>query len=339
MNFKNLYGNKALEKTIKQFIVKGNMPHAILLSGMEGIGKFLFARAIAVEIVAKHSDEKYEKIDESENLCEQLNVLYVIPTGTKGSGNNGVFNRNDYFKTLSSLNSNENNYAYTIPLGYIQYIISQLKYKSFHNEDRVVIIRDAHYMTREAQNALLKILEEPPDRVFFILTTANEDKLLPTIISRCAKYLMSGLNEEEMNLFLSKIDTDIRGKRLLTLLANGSPGILLKYSKFDVIDIADSLALSIKEGKFTELIAKIEKSIKSNKENKKIILKIYKEIFFLMLYYNYIDNNNIFDYDFHLQKDRVERVLDKLIEMEKNSIYNLSWETEWGVMFYNLIGG
>lgn len=52
-----------------------------------------------------------------------------------------------------------------------------------------------------------------------------------------------------------------------------------------------------------------------------------------MLYYNYIDNNNIFDYDFHLQKDRVERVLDKLIEMEKNSIYNLSWETEWGLCF------
>ncbi|NIA22864.1 MAG: AAA family ATPase [Proteobacteria bacterium] len=339
MNFNDLYGNKALQETVKQLIANDTMPHAVLLSGMEGIGKFRFARAIAVEIAALHSDKKQEKIDESENLFEHLNIFYVIPTGVKGSGNNGVFNHDDYFKTIFSLKNEKNSYSNIIPLGYIQYIISQLKYKSVHDEDRIIIIRDAHYMTREAQNALLKILEEPPDRVFFILTTANEDKLLPTIISRCSRYLMSGLNENEMNRFLSNIGTDIRGKKLLTLLANGSPGILLKYSQFDVKSIADNLASALKKGKLIKLIDGIEKSIKLNKENKKIILKIYKEILLLMLYYDYIDNDNIFDYDLHLRKDRIERVLDKIIETEKNSIYNMSWETEWGVVFYNLIGG
>ncbi len=339
MNFNNLFGNQKLKNEILNLITEETLPHAVLLLGMDGIGKFGFARAAAVEITSLHSEKDKESIDRDENNFELLNIYYVIPTSVKGKGDNGAFTQDDYFKSLFSLKEEKNPSSGKIPLGYIQYIISQLKYRSFHNTDRIVIIRDAHLMTREAQNALLKILEEPPDRVFFILTSSNEDKLLQTIISRCSRYLMSNLTENEMKEFVSKNAITLKDTELLLLLANGSPGNLVKYADFNIDEISENLAFAFRNRKLTNIIADIDKKIKKNKDKKQLILNIYNQMLVLLLYFQYIDNNKVFNYDLNLKKDKIERAIDRIIEMEKNSTYNLSWETEWGLIFYNLIGG
>ena len=70
---------------------------------------------------------------------------------------------------------------------------------------KVYIIDEAHMLTKEAFNALLKTLEEPPSHVMFILATTELDKILPTIISRCQRYDFKALDIEDMKSGLKHI--------------------------------------------------------------------------------------------------------------------------------------
>jgi DNA polymerase-3 subunit gamma/tau len=70
---------------------------------------------------------------------------------------------------------------------------------------RAWIIDEAHKLTNEAQNAFLKILEEPPDHVFFFICTTEPDRLLPTVRSRCATFALPRLTPQEMMLLLRRV--------------------------------------------------------------------------------------------------------------------------------------
>ena len=87
---------------------------------------------------------------------------------------------------------------------------------------KVYIINDAELMTKEAQNCLLKTLEEPPEYVIIILIVSNESKLLNTVKSRCVKIEFSKLTNEEINNYLqgcgaSKLSNTLLGTRHKTM--------------------------------------------------------------------------------------------------------------------------
>ena len=93
----------------------------------------------------------------------------------------------------------------SIGIDQIKRLRAQFSLKNANNETRIAFINDAHTMTQEAQNALLKILEEPPTGTIFIINTESLSSLLLTVISRCASIVMSKPDKDTMkDYFISK---------------------------------------------------------------------------------------------------------------------------------------
>jgi len=84
-------------------------------------------------------------------------------------------------------------------------IRSHSQYKAIEGERRVWIIDECHKMTNDAQNGLLKILEDTPNHVYFVLCTTDPQKLLPTIRSRCSMFQVKPLSDEDMRSLLQRI--------------------------------------------------------------------------------------------------------------------------------------
>ncbi len=96
---------------------------------------------------------------------------------------------------------------------------------------RVVVIEDAHLLTVQAQNALLKVIEEPPAQTLFILVTDRIDALLPTVQSRCASIYFPQLSETEITAFLTR-DLGIKPSDAVALAAaaDGAPGAAVRLA-------------------------------------------------------------------------------------------------------------
>jgi DNA polymerase-3 subunit gamma/tau len=87
----------------------------------------------------------------------------------------------------------------------VRELINSSRYHTIGGGSRIWLIDEVHQMTRDAQNAMLKILEEPPEKNYFILCTTDPNKLLPTIRGRCVTFQMNVLNEDEMFSLLRRI--------------------------------------------------------------------------------------------------------------------------------------
>ncbi|WP_457642815.1 DNA polymerase III subunit delta' [Persephonella sp.] len=123
-----------------------------------------------------------------------------------------------------------------IKISQIRQVVQFLRLK----KKKAVIIEKAEKMNTEASNALLKTLEEPPENSMLILTTSDQKKLLPTIVSRCKKIRFSPLSPEEIKQIISLRLSDEKLVKTLTVLADGSMCIpdavakksqLFKYAK------------------------------------------------------------------------------------------------------------
>ena len=112
--------------------------------------------------------------------------------------------------------------ARSIPISFIRYIKKNIYLSSESGGWKVVIILDAHLMTNQAANAFLKVLEEPPDRSIFILTTSKKSDLLPTIKSRCQQLYFPPLKNETIAEALNEHDLPENELNLIVNLAGGS---------------------------------------------------------------------------------------------------------------------
>lgn len=113
---------------------------------------------------------------------------------------------------VESLNkSGESKTKASLGIDDVKNLQKKLYLKPFRGEKKAVIIKDAHLLTTEAQNALLKILEEPPDHTLIFLTSEKLDALLPTVLSRCTTIMLEeeaiNLTEEECLFFEEVLDT------------------------------------------------------------------------------------------------------------------------------------
>jgi DNA polymerase-3 subunit delta' len=125
-----------------------------------------------------------------------------------------------FIKLVSPENNKE------IKINQIREIIDFLKLKS--KTGKVVIIEDAEKMNREASNALLKTLEEPPEKSLIILTTSNKSKILPTILSRTLKIRFSPLKEDEIVDILKLKGFSTNDIKKVYKLSDGSLCLILK---------------------------------------------------------------------------------------------------------------
>lgn len=171
-NFEEVAGQKEIVKTIKTSLRNGKTSHAYLFTGPRGVGKTTLARLIAKGVNCLEN----RITDEPCNRCE--NCLAI---------NNGTF-----------LDMVEIDAASNRGIDEIRQLKEKINYQPVKGRKKIYIIDEVHMLTKEAFNALLKTLEEPPEHVIFILATTEADKILPTIISRCQRYDFKTLSLNDM---------------------------------------------------------------------------------------------------------------------------------------------
>lgn len=175
MAFEQIVGNEKVKKLLNNIIKSNNILHSYIFQGQDGIGKLLFAKEFAKIILCENQDEKCTNCTSCVKILSNNHPdFYLIEPDEKGS----------------------------IKIEQIRQIIEKSIEKPIVSQKKVYIINDSHKMTKEAQNCLLKTLEEPSKYLTIILITSNEGMLLNTIKSRCMKINFEKLNNDQIKQIL-----------------------------------------------------------------------------------------------------------------------------------------
>ncbi|MEW5908473.1 MAG: DNA polymerase III subunit delta' [Thermodesulfobacteriota bacterium] len=169
--YEALIEQKNAERILRAFIMREAIPNALLFSGIEGSGKKEAALTFAMACNCERPRHEKEKEGENPRLWE-------IPCRNCGP-----------CKKIENMSHPDLLFVESsgiwIKIGQIRDLYQILGMKPYEARQRVVIINNAQMMNPEAGNALLKILEEPPERTIFILIVLEKTDLLPTLASRC----------------------------------------------------------------------------------------------------------------------------------------------------------
>lgn len=202
-NFSDVIGQDHITKTIENEIKSGHVAHAYLFSGPRGCGKTTTARIIAraVNCLNRKSGEA-EPCGKCASCLDIANNRSMDLVEIDAASHRGI----DDIRELREG---------------IKFAPSKAKYKVF-------IIDECHQLSKDASNALLKTLEEPPAHAIFVLATTEIHKLIPTILSRCQKFDFRKLRLPELTARLQKladnekIKTDKAALELIALNSGGS---------------------------------------------------------------------------------------------------------------------
>ncbi len=189
---------ESVRDSLKKIVTSGNIPHAFLFSGPKGTGKTSTARILA-KIINCENAKKGEPCGE----CEQCISI------TKGT----------------NLDVIELDAASHRGIDDIRELREAVKLSPTKANKKVYIIDEAHMLTNEASNALLKTLEEPPSHVVFILATTNPEKLIGTIHSRATKVNFTRATNQEIVRSLQRV---VNGEKLK--IGDGTLEIIAKAS-------------------------------------------------------------------------------------------------------------
>ena len=192
------------QSDISEDNIKNNtLSHSYLFVGQEGIGKKLFAKELAKMALCLN------------NKTENDNCSSCVKFD---SGNNPDF-------VLIEPDGN------SIKIAQIREMQENVYTKPIVSRKKIFIINDSDKMTEEAQNSLLKTLEEPPEYIMIILITANENKLLNTIKSRCLKISFNNLETSDLISYINSVQGMQVPSENLLKMCNGSIGKLMKVNE------------------------------------------------------------------------------------------------------------
>ena len=167
MSFSQLLGNEQLKKNLQVSLEKGRISHFYLISGPEGSGKHTLARLLAAAILCRSAEKP----------CLACNACRKVMGDTHP----------DFITVVDT----EHKY---IPVDMVREIRDDVFVRPNEAEKKIYLF--AQELRIEGQNALLKILEEPPSYGVFMLLTDNPEKLLPTVRSRCTELRLQGMAPE-----------------------------------------------------------------------------------------------------------------------------------------------
>ena len=218
--FDDIIGNIKIKEILESAIKTNNILHSYLFVGTEGIGKSIFAKKFAKMILCINKDK-----EECNNTCESC---------IKFDNNN-----NPDFKIIKPDGNN-------IKIEQIRQMNSKIVEKPIIAQKKVYIINDSEKMTKEAQNSLLKTLEEPPKYVVIILICSKENELLNTIKSRCTKIGFSNLTNDEINKYLRKNNYEILENNFLNLSQGSIKKAIEVISNKELYEKLESLVSNIK---------------------------------------------------------------------------------------------
>ena len=216
--FQELIGQDSMVISIQNAIKLKRIPNAYLLTGIRGTGKTTTARIIAKAINCKVDFASDQKCSEGDFChCESItNSNHIDILEMDAASKTGIDD--------------------------IREILEASKYHPSTAEYKVFIIDEVHMLSKQAFNALLKTLEEPPPHLKFILATTEVKKIPVTILSRCQRFDLRRIKVEEMKSFLKKIcekeEADV-DENSLTLISKSSEG-----SVRDALSILDQAIIT-----------------------------------------------------------------------------------------------
>ena len=178
--FSDLIGQDAIVQILTNAINSNRVAHAYLLTGVRGVGKTTTARLIAMSL---NCQNKIIDICEPCGKCDSCNAI-----------------QDDH-----NLDVIEMDAASKTGVDDVREIIDNVKYKPVNSIYKIFIIDEVHMLSKNAFNALLKTLEEPPKHVKFIFATTEVKKIPVTILSRCQRFDLHRIENKELTNYLDKI--------------------------------------------------------------------------------------------------------------------------------------
>ena len=223
--FDDLIGQDVVAETISNSIKENKVPNAYLFTGIRGIGKTTTARIVAKSLNCSNGIDNLCKNNLCENCAAISNSNHIDVLEMDAASKTGVDDVRDLIE-------------------FSRYGPTTAKYKIF-------IIDEVHMLSKQAFNALLKTLEEPPEYLKFIFATTEIKKIPITVVSRCQRFDLSRIKSLELFDFIKKIKDKEKGKAsddALKLIVKISEG-----SVRDALSLLDRALLTLDKDKELDL--------------------------------------------------------------------------------------
>ncbi|MEO7177304.1 MAG: DNA polymerase III subunit delta' [Allosphingosinicella sp.] len=234
-----LHGHDAAVAGFRDAFDSGRLHHAWLISGPQGIGKALFAAKAALRVLA-HGQKRVEA--SGLDVPDDHPAAHLIAAGSHPDLMR--------LERLPRENSATGELARNINVDQVRSLQRLFNTTASMSPWRAVIVDSIDDLERNAANALLKNLEEPPPSSVFFLVSHAPERLLPTIRSRCRLLRLSSLGPDAMTSALRGAlpNADDREIRDLAAAGNGSPGRALAWRGLDVAALDRTMAELVREG-------------------------------------------------------------------------------------------
>ena len=239
--FDDLIGQEVVAETITNSIKADKIPNAYLFTGIRGIGKTTIARIVAKTLNCSNGIENKCKV-KCDNCDSIASSNHIDVLEMDAASKTGVDDVRDLIE-------------------FSRYGPTSAKYKIF-------IIDEVHMLSKQAFNALLKTLEEPPEYLKFIFATTEIKKIPITVVSRCQRFDLSRIKSSELFKFIKKIKDKENGK---------------------VTDDALKLIVKISEGSVRDALSLLDRALLSLDENIELDLNAAQKIF------GYFDKSQLID--------------------------------------------
>ncbi len=230
--FEDLIGQDIASKTISNSIKSNKVPNAYLFTGIRGVGKTTIARIVAKSLNCSNGFKNLCTDKLCENCKSISNSNHIDVLEMDAASKTGVDDVRDLIE-------------------FSRYGPTTAKYKIF-------IIDEVHMLSKQAFNALLKTLEEPPEYLKFIFATTEIKKIPVTVVSRCQRFDLSRVKSSELFDFIKKVSIKENGK---------------------IKDDAIKLIVKISEGSVRDALSLLDRALITQDTNKELDLNSAQKIF------------------------------------------------------------
>lgn len=280
-NNTNLYGYNKFFLSIKNMYDKNKLPNKIIFSGSKGIGKSTLVYHLINLIFSLNEENKYNL---KNNSILENNYSYNLIK--KETHPNFFLISNEDEKSNSQISK-------------VREMIDFTNKSSFNNDYKIILIDNIEHLNLNSINALLKIIEEPNEKIFFFLIHDNKAKITDTLTSRCIKFNLFLSNEEKKKIidkilnndFYSNLNNDFKN------IYNSPGDIISLHNFFKENDIDEKLSID----DFLKIL--INKSLFKKNLYIKKNLSYFIELYFIKKIYFLNSKNNIYElYKYFLSK-------------------------------------